>query len=113
MSNQHEEFPELADESKAALKAAHETHIVNVLYDNVHARRYCAALLREAMKQTRCATSPGGWPAKWGQLEAIATNLHSPPPPPPTLAQAQEANLLSPEGRDVVCAFLMSLGGES
>jgi hypothetical protein len=81
VSTQHEEFPELADESKAALKAAHETHIVNVLYDNVHARRYCAALLREAMKQT--------------------------------LAQAQAANLLSPEGRDVVCAFLMSLRGES
>ena len=46
-----EEFPELADESNAALKAAHETHIVNVLYDNLHARRYCAAFLLEAMKQ--------------------------------------------------------------
>jgi hypothetical protein len=43
-------------------------------------------------------------------LQAIANNLHSPPPPPPTLAQAREADLDTPAGRDVVRAFLATLG---
>jgi hypothetical protein len=45
----------------------------------------------------------------WDELQAIASNLHS-PPPPPTLTQAREADLDTPEGRDVVRAFLATLG---
>ena len=58
------------------------------------------------MKQSD-PVAPGG---RWGHLEAIAANLHSPPPPPPTLAQAREADMNTPAGRDVVRDFLAALG---
>jgi hypothetical protein len=94
----YEEFPELTPQAHAALCRAN--HCLDVSKPGWN-RRYLSAFLLEAMNQAD----------DWEELEAIANNLHSPlPPPPPTLAQAREANLLSQEGRDVVCAFLMSLG---
>jgi hypothetical protein len=44
------------------------------------------------------------------RLCAIADSLHNPPPTPPTLAQAREADLDTPAGRDVVRHFLATLG---
>jgi len=50
---------------------------------------------------------------EWELLEGIANNLHSPPPPPPTLAQAREADLNTPAGRDMVRDFLATLAKET
>ena len=108
MRTQHEEFPELTPVARAAHQAGCLAADCAAIPQTNSDRRYLSAFLREAMKQT----TPGNF-SLFIELKAIAANLHSPPPPPPTLAQAQEANLLSQEGRDVVCAFLMSLGGES
>ena len=113
MSNQYEEFPELTPEAKAAHRAGClAAHCAATPQTNSD-RRYLSAFLREAMKQAGVTLAHRPYGSEIVTLFAIVNNLHSPPPPPPTLAQAQEANLLSPEGRDVVCAFLMSLGGES
>ncbi len=84
----HDEFPPLAPDSEAALRAAHETHVANVLYDSVHSRRYLSAGIREAMKQA-CPDRHGS--CKWDRLGYIADNLHAPPPPPPTRKQMEEA----------------------
>ena len=67
-------------------------------------RRHLAAFLREAIKQARKDSGK----VYWDELEAIADNLHS-PPPSPTLAQAREADLDTPAGRDVVRDFLASI----
>ena len=109
MSPQHQEFPELTQQAQAAYRAGRLAAPCSATPLTKPDRRYLSAFLLEAINQ---ATDRNGILLVSG-LQAIAANLHSPPPPPPTLAQAQEANLLSPEGRDVVCAFLMSLGGES
>ena len=115
MSTQHKEFPELTPEARAACEAGykaafpwHDGHKEEWTESN---RKGKAAFLLEALNQA--GFSPNH---RWidgpmiGKVFAIAYNLHSPPPPPPTLAQAREANLLSPEGRDLVCAFLLTLG---
>jgi hypothetical protein len=84
----HDEFPPLAPNSEAALRAAHETHVANVPYDSLHLRRYLSAGIREAMKQA-CPDRQGS--CKWDRLGYIADNLHAPPPPPPTRKQMEDA----------------------
>ena len=109
--SQHNEFPELTQQTQAAYRAGCLAGPFSATPPTNTDRRYLSAFLREAMKQAR----PPGMSvlSKWKNLAAIADNLHALPPLPPTLAEAQEADLLTPEGRDVVCAFLLSLGGES
>jgi hypothetical protein len=127
MSKQEEfQFPELTPEAKAAWNAACIAGNVSLCFHgHISTRRFFAAFLREAMKQALAsAVSQRDVPLNadqmlnalievrqaWDLLEKIANNLHSPPPPPPTLAQAREANLYTPAVRDVVCAFLATLG---
>ena len=114
MTPQHVEFPELMPEVKKALDAAYKAafpwHAGYKEKWTESNRKGQAAFLREATKQARRACLNGQCANIHDELEAIAANLHSPPPPPPTLAQAREADLLTPEGRDVVCAFLATLG---
>ena len=111
--SKHEEFPALTPEAKESLAAAYKVGFM--LHDNDFTernRKVQAAFLREAMEQAfASAFSKRGFVGCWGLLGKIADNLHSPPPPPPpTLAQAREANLDTPEGRDAVRAFLATLG---
>jgi hypothetical protein len=104
MSN-HVEFPMLTPEARAAHDAA-----INAIQNGeatiscADLRRALAAFQREAMEQ---ATDHDL--GLWDELKAIADNLHSPPPPPPTLAQAREADMNTPAGRDVVRDFLATL----
>jgi len=109
VSTQHEEFQGFTPETQAAVDAAlnavtgvgcYRTLSLNDLL------RALAASLREAMKHAGTGYK-GTW---WDDLDAIANNLHSPPPPPPTLTQARAADLDTPAGRDVVRAFLATLG---
>ena len=106
MSN-HEEFPKLTAKAHAAIKAALHGLGSNDVVVPFDWRCALAAFLREAMKQAE-----NGYPCdRWGSLEAIADNLHSPPPPPPTLAQAREAaRQLGGANAEVVHAFLATLG---
>ena len=106
MRSQHVEFPVLTLEALAAFKAGCAAAAFPAGPIGLHDRRYLAAFLREAMKQ---ATDHDQ--GLWDELQAIASNLHSLPPPPPTLAQAREADLATPAGRDVVRDFLKALGG--
>ena len=100
MSN-HEEFSIMTPAAQAAHDAAvNAIQGVNTTISCGDLRRALAAFLREAIK--------GGF--GWLELEAIAASLHSPPPPSPTLAEAREADLSTPAGRDVVRDFLASLG---
>jgi hypothetical protein len=102
----HEEFPELTPKAKAAWNAACIAGNLSLSgYGHMSTRRFFAAFLREAMKQAR----RGYGETLWDELNAIADNLHS-PPPPPTLAEAREADLDTPAGRDVVRDFLATLG---
>jgi hypothetical protein len=100
----HVEFPELTPEALAPFKAGCAAAPFPAGPIGLHYRRYLAAFLREAMKQ---ATDHDQ--GLWDELQAIASNLHSPPPPPPTLAQAWEANLDTAEGKALVHAFLATL----
>jgi hypothetical protein len=104
-----EEFPELTQAARAArdaaLDAIQSTTATISLSD---LRRAFAAFLREAMKQA----TDNSCILYVNRLRAIADNLHNPPPLPPTLAQAREADLDTPEGREVVRAFLATLGAE-
>jgi hypothetical protein len=111
--SKHEEFPELTEDAIAAFQAGCNAAPLRATVSDLWGvgmrpmtpdRRYLAGFLREAMKRA----DPLGIPSP--TLEAIANNLHSPPPPPPTLAQAREADLDTPEGMDVVRAFLATLG---
>ena len=101
----HVEFPDLTLEALAAFEAGCAAADFMAGPIGLHDRRYLAAFLREAMKQ---ATDHDQ--GLWDELQAIASNLHSPPPPPPTLAQARAADMDTPAGRDTVTAFLASLG---
>jgi hypothetical protein len=99
------EFPYLSDEAFAAYRAAFPCAVDPFMdHDN---RRNLSAFLQEAMKQVEKGYRIP-W-ERWRSLEFIANNLHSPPPPPPTLAQAREADLESPAGRDLVRDFLASV----
>ena len=106
MSN-HEEFPALTPEARAAYHAAIDAiQNMNATISIRDFRRALAAFQREAIRQA-------GRPDKhlvWGDLEAIAASLHNPLLPPPTLAQAREADLSTPEGQATVSAFLATLG---
>jgi hypothetical protein len=105
MSN-HVEFPHLTLEALAAFKAGCAAAAFPAGPIGLHDRRYLAAFLREAMKQ---ATDHDQ--GLWDELQAIASNLHSPPPPPPTLAQAREAaRQLAGADAEIVHAFLATLG---
>ncbi len=104
--SQHEEFPELTQQAQAAYRAGCRAGPFSPTPLTKTDRRYLAAFLREAMEQAmehECVLNGC-------TLQAIANNLHSPPPPPPTLAQAREADIDTPAGRDVVRDFLASLG---
>jgi hypothetical protein len=107
----HVEFPELTPEAKAAAVTGlgYSLDRVDSIFVSKFDRQYFAAFLKEALKQ---ATERNFVFPTW-ELEAIAANLHSPlpppPPPPPTLAQAQTADLNTPEGRATVSAFLATL----
>jgi hypothetical protein len=112
MSTQHQEFPELKLEARAAFDAAIDA-IRNdkATISCADLRRALAASQREAMKQAGKGYDPRPMAVvKLERLEAIANNLHSPLPPPPTLAEARAADLDTPAGRDVVRDFLASLG---
>jgi len=107
VSTQHEEFPLMTPNARAAHDAA-----INAIQNGEATiscgdlRRALAAFLREAMAQAsfRFDTRPSQ------ELQAIANNLHCPPPPPPTLAQAREAaRQLGGENAEIVHAFLASL----
>jgi hypothetical protein len=101
--SQHEEFPELTQEAERAISKYPGGAGVNFGWH----RRNLAASLREAIEQADPMR-----PGFESRLCAIAYNLHSPPPPPPpppTLAQAREADMDTPEGRDVVRDFLATL----
>ena len=102
----HVEFPELKPEALAAFKAGCAAAVFPAGPIGLQDRRYLAAFLREVIEQAtenHCIVN-------FRKLRAIADNLHSPPPPPPTLAQAREADLDAPEGRDLVRDFLATLG---
>ena len=102
----HVEFPALTLEAAAAVDAGYG--VAGFAGSRSDRNRVLfAAFLREAMKQ---AYEHYGFDAQIVGLEAIANNLHSPPPPPPTLAQARDADLDTPAGRDVVRDFLKALG---
>jgi hypothetical protein len=102
--SKREEFPELTPEARASVDAGYKAGPLDSFRGD---RRRFAAFLREAMRQAH-PVAPGG---RWGHLEAIANNLHSPPPPPPTLAQAREAaRQLGGANAEVVHAFLAALG---
>ena len=104
MSN-HEEFPALTPEARAAYHAAIDAiQNMNATISPNDFRRALAAFQREAMKQ---ADKKG---FAWLELEIMAASLHSPPPPPPTLAEAREADLSTAEGRITVVTFLATLG---
>ena len=111
MSN-HEEFPELTPEARAAFDRGYETNGLFVSHPGKADRVRFAAFLREAVKQAHAQ----GWEIgaafrSNGFLMAIADNLHSPPPPAPTLAQAREAaRQLGGANAEVVHAFLATLG---
>jgi hypothetical protein len=102
----HEEFPPLTPEAAAAVDAGYGA--AGVVMASDRNRVLFAAFLREALRLALSVSTPGSC---WLELKAIADNLHSPPPPPPTLAQAREADLNTPAGRDVVRDFLATLGG--
>jgi len=104
--SQHEEFPELTQEAKAAWDAACIAGNVSPSTYGLHStRRFFAAFLREAMKRSE---SRYGAPP-WDNLMAIANNLHS-PPPRPTLAEARAADLETQDGIETIRAFLATLG---
>ena len=92
MSN-HIEFPELSAKAKMAVETAYNAALSPDSLEND--RRRFAAFLREAIKQATVQDCI----VVVSDLEAIAANLHAPPPPPPTLAQAQKADLRTPEGQ--------------
>jgi hypothetical protein len=108
--SKHDEFPELTQQTQAAYRAGCRAGQFSPTPLTSFDRRYLAAFLREAMKQATDHV-PNGWETAflWDDLQAIASNLHS-LPTLPTLAQAQAADLDTPEGRDVVRAFLATLG---
>ena len=106
----HQEFPELTSETLQALRTAyiaafpwHDGYKEDWTESN---RKGQAAFLREVIEQA----TKNHRIVNCKKLLAIADNLHSPPPPPPTLAQARAADLDTPAGRDVVHAFLATLG---
>jgi hypothetical protein len=110
------EFPILTPEANAAaiIGLGYSIDKINSVEIGLRNRIEFAAFLREAMKQAG-VTSEIRWTdgSMIGKLFAIVNNLHnlhSPPPPPPTLAQAREADLDTPAGRDVVRDFLAALG---
>jgi hypothetical protein len=110
--SKHEEFPELTPEAKECLAVAykvpfpwHEGYKDDWTEQN---RKGMAAFLRTAMTQALASAASQRDVPWWDLLEKIADNLHS-PPPPPTLAEAREADLDTPEGRDAVRAFLATL----
>ena len=106
MSN-HEEFPAMTPKARAAYDAAVDAiQNMNTTISPNDLRRALAAFLREAIRHAGMLD----WHLVWGELEAIAASLHNPPPPPPTLAEARKADLSTPAGRDVVRAFLATLG---
>jgi hypothetical protein len=109
----HQEFPELTPEALAAFEAAYKAYPPGRDARKEgwveHNRKGLAAFLREAINQAQ-RSAIGNYAIISALLRGIADNLHSPPPPPPTLAQAQAADLDTPEGRDVVHAFLATLG---
>ena len=102
------EFPYLSDEAVAAYRAVFPCAVDPFMdHDN---RRNLSAFLREVMMQAAWQVDLG---TAWAYLGAIAANLHNPSPPPPTLAQAREADLESPAGRDLVRDFLANLATET
>ena len=109
MITQHKEFPELSPEASAACRAASVAWGTHTFLMYPADRRGLAAFLLEVIKQ---ATDRNGILLVSG-LQAIAANIHSPPPPPPTLAQAQEADLTTSQGRAMVSAFLANLAAET
>jgi hypothetical protein len=106
MSTHHEEFPELTQQTQASYRAGCQAGPFSPTLPTNTDRRYLAAFLREAIVQA----TEHGCILCVNNLLAIADNLHSPPPLPPTLAQAREADLDTPAGRDVVRDFLATLG---
>jgi len=114
VSTQHEEFPELAQQAQAAYRAGCQAGPLSLHPLTKPVRRFLAAFLRETMKQVSGHDLLHvGDLDLWNELQAIACNLHN-PPPPPILTQAREADLDTPEGRDLVRAFLATLreGGQ-
>ena len=106
--SQHQEFPKLTPEARAAHDAAIDAiQSTTATISPNDLRRALGAFLREAMKQADKKNTA------WSGLRGIANNLHS-PPPPPTLAQARAADLDTQEGRAVARAFLAMLkeGGQ-
>jgi len=103
----HIEFPELTPEALAAFKAARSVSFDDFDSNYFHIRICLSAFLREAVLQV----FPGyrGLPSRSHSLLEMADSLHNPPPPPPTLAQAREADLDTPAGRDLVRDFLASV----
>lgn len=116
MTTQHEEFPKLIPEARAAavISLGYSKDRVDSVEVTRKYRCQLAAFLREAMKQAK-----GGFPkcpierSIVCKLITIANNLHSPPPPPPILADAREADLSTPEGRIMVATFLAKLATET
>lgn len=98
------EFPELTPEASKILVGAHQKAFPNCSYEHRFADRiYAASILREAMYHAALANGD-----YWGNLHAIANNLHA---PPPTLAEAREAaRQLGGANAEVVHAYLATLG---
>jgi hypothetical protein len=101
----HEEFPALTPQAERALREA-DRHL-DLSQPGWH-RRYLAAFLQEAMKQS---TANNGVFVD-NSLRVIANNLWSPPPSPPTLTRAREAaRQLGGKNGAIVRACLETLGG--
>jgi len=94
------EFPELTPEAVAAVNASFLATGHAAAGPTVATRRQLAAFLRAALLLCE----------DFGELEALASNLHSLPPPPPTLAEAREAaRQLAGPCAAVVHAYLSTL----
>ena len=93
MSTQHEEYPELTQQTQAAYQAGCLSASFSPTPPTKTDRRYLSAFLRQVIK------GAGIWNVNLAfprvivveDLEAIANNLHALPPPPPTREQMEDA----------------------
>jgi hypothetical protein len=107
VSTRHEEFPKLTNEANAAYLAAFPD-ISDPLPVPVN-RRCFAAFLREAIRQARKYYDHSSYLSLSELLEAIASNLHSPPPVLPAIPTKKQMDEIL---QDLNAAFGDQIGPE-